>query len=301
MRGSYFHRAHAGHELKSRAHTTILIANRFSNEDGDASYEVDLPDGGLAILIGNVIEQGPNTQNSGIVTFAEEHQSNPMQALYLVNNTIVNDLGHGTFVRAAGSPTAFVSVNNLFVGNGTQYNGTPSDDRGNIASTDGAGLFVDRAGYDYHLADGASAIDAGMDPGTGGGMSLTPMLQYVHPTGSEGRSIVGSAIDVGAYEHGNVPPAGDGGTTDADGGVARSDGGTTSHSDGGTTSHSDGGTASHSDGGNGGDASTSNPGVDGGTGSTSGGCGCRVSSGGSSQAPLWLGLALALVVWRRRR
>lgn len=280
VRGSWFHRAHIGHEFKSRAHTTILIANRFSNEDGDASYEVDLPNGGLAILIGNVIEQGPGQQNPAIVSFAEEGASNPMQAIYLVNNTIVNDADRGTFVRVAGSPT-FVSVNNLFVGPGTQYGGaSPGDDRANIVSADGAGLFIDRAGYDYRLADSASAIDGGAEPGEGGGMSLAPTSQYLHPASSEERVMIGAAYDVGAFEHGNAPPM-DGGTS--------ADAGTTQELDAG--SQADAGHTVEHDGGIGADA---------GGASMSGGCGCRVSRGGSESAPFVV-LALGWIALRRRQ
>lgn len=34
-------------------------------------------------------------------------------------------------------------------------------------------------------------------------ISLTPAYDYVHPTCGETRSIVGPAIDIGAYEFGN--------------------------------------------------------------------------------------------------
>lgn len=273
VRGSWFHRAHVGHELKSRAYATTLIANRFTNEDGDASYEIDMPNGGLAILIGNLIEQGPNQQNPTLVTFAEEGASNPTQAIYLVNNTLVNDDDNGTFVRVAGAPSAFVSVNNLFIGNGTVYSGAaPTDDRGNITD-DGTGTFVaDRAGFDYHLASGSSAIDAGVDPGMAGEVPLAPMLQYAHPASTEARGVVGGAIDVGAYEHGNAPLDGgvseDAGSRDLDAGVNHAA-----------------------------DASTN---ADAGTASMAGGCGCRAASGGSMPS-LALVLALAFSVIRRRR
>jgi hypothetical protein len=41
------------------------------------------------------------------------------------------------------------------------------------------------------------ARDAGSDPGTVNGYSLTPKFQYVHPTCFETRKMTGAAIDVG--------------------------------------------------------------------------------------------------------
>ena len=41
-------------------------------------------------------------------------------------------------------------------------------------------------------------------PGTANGFSLVPIYDYVHPTCGETRSIVGPAIDIGAYEFGNA-------------------------------------------------------------------------------------------------
>lgn len=209
VRGSFFHHAKIGHELKSRAYTTSLYANRFSNDtDGTASYEVELPDGGLAIIVGNVIQQAGTTDNATLLSYGTESTSNPMQAVYIVNNTFVNErAAGGTFVRLMGTPTA-VLRNNLFVGNGTVLTGAATQE-GNL-QTDAPG-FVDRAGFDYRLTEASPAIDVGVAPGSAGPTSLVPLLHYVFPYGTAPRSQVGASLDIGAFEFGDAPEPGDGG------------------------------------------------------------------------------------------
>jgi hypothetical protein len=47
--GSYFHHAAIGHLLKSRAAINYVTYNRLTDEvDGTASYELELPNGGIA-------------------------------------------------------------------------------------------------------------------------------------------------------------------------------------------------------------------------------------------------------------
>jgi hypothetical protein len=187
-----------GHEVKSRADVNYIEYNRIMDEgSGTASYSIDLPNGGLCYIIGNVIQQGPLSQNSGIVSFAAEGASNPRQELYVVNNTIVNDLGRGRFITVAGTPTASMLVNNIFWGGGTVLTG-PGTLTSNLSTIDP--LLVDSAGYDYHLASGSPAIDAGSDPGIGAGYALTPTLQYRDPADGVLRLVAGTAIDIGAYE-----------------------------------------------------------------------------------------------------
>ncbi len=205
LRYSYSHQAKIGHLVKSRAQTNYILYNRLTDETGTASYEIDLPSGGRSYIIGNLIQQSPNTDNDTIISYAEERASNPVQELYVVNNTVVNDYSNGTFVRVSGSPTASRLVNNLFIGPGTVLHGQGTQTT-NLA-THKAHL-VNQAGYDYHLSAGAPAINAGTTPGTAAGYDLTPRYEYIHPMlEAKTRSVVGSAIDIGAYEYGNVGQA----------------------------------------------------------------------------------------------
>ena len=142
-------------------------------------------------------------------------------------------------------------------------------DEGNIATTTPS--FADRAGYDYHLLEASPAIDAGVDPGTGGGMSLAPAIQYRHPAGSEPRVVVGDAIDVGAYEHGSAPVPG------SDAGVPEP--GTDASPERGADAGADGGTTRADDDG----------------------CGCRATTGRGALGSLALALLLLAAAGRGRR
>ena len=194
----YSHHARVGHLVKSRALENHILYNRIMDEaDGTSSYSIDLPNGGLSVVIGNLVQQGPLTENSTLITYAEEGASNPAQALWLVNNTLVNDRpAGGTFIRVAGTP-AGAAINNLFVGAGT----TPS---GALAASHNltlpGGALVNQAGYDYHLTVSSPAINAGIDPGAANGQSLAPVWEYVHPLSRAARAVHG-IMDVGAYEY----------------------------------------------------------------------------------------------------
>jgi len=202
LRYSYSHQAKIGHLVKSRAQTNYILYNRLTDETGTASYEINLPNGGRSYIIGNLIQQSPNTNNDTIISYADEGASNPLQELYVVNNTLVNDYPNGTFVRVSGSPSSSRLVNNLFIGPGTVLRGQGTQTTNLV--TRNAHL-VNQAGYDYHLSTGSHAINAGTPPGTAAGYDLTPLYEYVHPMlRAKTRSIIGSAIDIGAYEYGNV-------------------------------------------------------------------------------------------------
>ncbi len=213
FRWNYSHHAVVGHLLKTRALVSDIRYNRFSDEaDGTASYEINVPNAGTTMIVGNVIEQGPMAMNSAIIDYGSEPTGfNATSDLYVVNNTIVNDrAAGGTFVQiAAIVTTPAVLTNNIFVGGGTV---TTQASAVQTASYTGASpMFVAPASYDYHLLAGSPCVDAGQDPGmTAGGVSLAPALEYVHPAMVEGRTSVG-AIDIGAYELGGATPLVDGG------------------------------------------------------------------------------------------
>ena len=188
--------ARIGHLVKSRAATNKILYNSLMDgPDGTASYEVDLPNGGRSYLIGNVIVQGSKTANPTIINYAEEGASNPHQELYVVNNTIVNNRGSGTFVAIAGQPTDARLVNNIFAGGGTVLSGQATA-AANLASNDPG--FVNQAEGDYHLAPGSRAINAGTNPGTGDNVSLTPRYEYQRLNGAPRPQ--NDALDIGAYE-----------------------------------------------------------------------------------------------------
>jgi hypothetical protein len=209
FRYNYSHHARQGQLLKSRAATNHILYNRLTNEDGIGSYEIDLPYGGRSYVIGNVIHQGPATNQQGaIIAYRLEgaHPSAPSSQLYVVNNTVVNERAAGaTFVRIApGVTTPAVIKNNIFFGPGvvtTQADAILANNLTGAADP----MFVNRAAYDYRLQAISPAIDRGVNPGADGGVTLSPAFEYVHPVSGSARTAVGMP-DIGAYEYSAAPP-----------------------------------------------------------------------------------------------
>jgi hypothetical protein len=202
VRGSYLHHARVGHDIKSRAARTYVLYNRIMDEaEGAGSYAIDLPEGGVGYVIGNAIQQGPRTENPILVAYASERIRHPVNELYIVNNTLVNDGPYDAVfiaLRARAAPARI--VNNLFVGSGTLLEGAAHLEKNLHLEAPG---LADRHGFDYRLHRGSPAIDAGIDPGTANGVSLTPVAEYADRTQRE-RRVVGP-IDVGAYEFRAAP------------------------------------------------------------------------------------------------
>jgi hypothetical protein len=93
IESSYFHDAHIGHEIKSRAaQTTINDTRVVDGPTGTASYSIDLPNGGQALISNSQIEQGPNSQNAAMISFGEEGNLAPGTALAVQSTLLENDL-----------------------------------------------------------------------------------------------------------------------------------------------------------------------------------------------------------------
>jgi hypothetical protein len=213
IRHSWTHNTLEGHNIKTRAKANYILYNRISDENGTASYEITVPNGGTTYVIGNVIQQGPNSQNSTIIDYASEGNSNPDKHLYVVNNTIVNErlAGPNYFVRNASwnSGAVILVQNNIF-----QYQpgdilvtGGGTITQANNWATLNASL-RDAANLNYRLTPGSiGAIDAGTAVPAGlNDYVMTPISQYVHPYTTMPRPDDG-AIDIGAYEYApNQPP-----------------------------------------------------------------------------------------------
>jgi hypothetical protein len=203
LTGCYTHHAKIGHTVKSRAKKNYILYNRIMGEaEGTESYEIDLPNGGLSYIIGNLIQQGPDTDNGDIIEYGEEGLKGAVNQLYVSHNTLVNGRGSGTYVNIAGGTTAAKVVNNLFVGAGTLLRGK-ADTAGNLVTDKPA--FVDQSHYDYRLTAQSPAIDKGAAPGSAEGFSLAAVRQYIHPLKTEERAAV-QAPDIGAYELGAGSP-----------------------------------------------------------------------------------------------
>ena len=103
---SYIHDAVVGHEVKSRAANNTITGNRIFDNNGSASYSIDLPNGGNATISGNTLAQWPDYQFPFIVAYGEEGASNPGTSFAITGNTVVNDDPSGRFLLdSATQPT----------------------------------------------------------------------------------------------------------------------------------------------------------------------------------------------------
>lgn len=117
--GSYFHHGHIGHLLKSRAAVSHIVNNRLiDGADGTASYELEFPNGGMAYVVGNTIAQSTGTENPILISFGAEGYKWPRNELYLANNTLVNPLPEGVFLKVATGADAVHAIGNTLAGYG---------------------------------------------------------------------------------------------------------------------------------------------------------------------------------------
>jgi hypothetical protein len=115
LTNSYIHDTNIGHEVKSRAQNNVITNNRIFDNDASASYSVDLPNGGTATITGNVIQQGPNSQNPAILAYGEEGIPAGYQTgATVAGNTIVNDQGSGYLLLNPGGYPVSLSGNTVF-------------------------------------------------------------------------------------------------------------------------------------------------------------------------------------------
>ena len=188
VRGSYFHHGKVGHLLKSRAAFNRIEYNRLTDEPGgSASYELEFPDGGVAVVIGNLIAQSASTRNPHLIAFGAEGLRGPRHELYLVNNTLVDHLpGGGVFLRTAPGIQVLKAVNNLMVGNKAPL---AAQQDGLVFNNYSVGLdeFVQADAGDYRLRPRSALRGRAQDPGftasgpSGERVDLTSRHEYVHP------------------------------------------------------------------------------------------------------------------------
>ena len=205
IRFSYSHHAHVGHEVKTRALTNYILYNRIADEaDGDSSYDIDVPQGGLTYIIGNVIQHSVHAENSAMVSYSAEDQHNPVQELYVVNNTFVSELGQRSVaVNLYDNRLAVAKMmNNLVVGvsPGNLVGIAPAKMSlaNNVLAT--APAFYDVSRREYHLTASSPAIHAGMDPGRAHEFLLAPTYEFAYPAMAAPRPRAAS-LDAGAYQY----------------------------------------------------------------------------------------------------
>lgn len=179
VEGCWFARSRVGHLLKSRARVNTVQYCRLTGEDGTSSYELEFPNGGKAIVLGNLVQQGPASENHTIISYGAEGYRWPENTLGVAFNTIVNDRAAGSVrVRVAAGAERVVLNNNLWVGAGTLGIDAPLVTRGNheAARKD----FADADNFDYRLRASSRLVGQAGFRGASDSNAIVPLREYVH-------------------------------------------------------------------------------------------------------------------------
>lgn len=209
---NYSHGTLVGHECKSRAHANYIAYNRITNENGTGSRNLDLPNGGSSIVIGNIFHKGANAENGNFIGYGLEGMSDTVDnSLYLSHNTFVSERSAATLVRMDTNTAAYRLVNNVIAGPIVLMVGGPRGQQvnANYIGTIDSAKFQDRATYNYRPLVDSPIRGLAQDPGSAqyyvAGVPqerpLAALLHYIHPC--EDRLRLGTK-DAGAYEYENV-------------------------------------------------------------------------------------------------
>jgi len=197
--GSHFHHALVGHLLKSRAAVSDIRYNRLADGPGGrASYELEFANGGIAYVVGNIIEQSERTENPHLISYATEGYRWPVNAIYLVHNTLVDRKPNGgVLLRVRPGDAKVTAINNLLIGRGSLEVAGPGDFRSNVNAD--LAVFEPNAQEEYrprsniHSAGKVVTVQTSAE-----GIELQPHSEYRHPTGT--RSLGGRALSPGALQ-----------------------------------------------------------------------------------------------------
>lgn len=200
--GSRFEQGFLGHLIKSRARESHVRYNRLvDGKGGRASYELEFPNGGLAFVIGNLIGQAATTDNLLMVSYGAEGPRWPENALYLVHNTLVNDLPGGKPMKfwqdRFAERTEVWVINNLIVGQGGFDLPAQGRIEGNhvVARVE----MLEDAGVPARLPIRSGLRGAVRLPGSVGGIALQPLAEFNAPVGSRPITL-GSRLAPGAFQ-----------------------------------------------------------------------------------------------------
>jgi hypothetical protein len=198
MRDSYIHRGSIGHLVKSRARENYLANNWIADErTGRSSYELEFPNGGIAYVIGNIIEQSAETQNSQIISFGAEGYRWPRNEFFLVNNTLVDDLPRGgDFLRVYPGADRVLVYNNLLLGNASLKQEPLWESAANFVARPSD--VVSAATGDFRLRASSPLARKAVEPGAANGVSMRPERENDHPMRS--RPVPAGDLSPGALQ-----------------------------------------------------------------------------------------------------
>jgi hypothetical protein len=184
LTGSRFGQGWRGHLVKTRALHNRILYNRLDDGlTGEASYELEFPNGGDNLVVGNLIVQSPLSQNPAILSMGAEAHDGMTGSLVLAHNTFVNHGGgEGRFVhlwadRLRGD-TPVRMADNLFVGPGELDLPAAADGGGNHRIT--VQSLRDAQGGDYRLVPDSPLIGSAVPLP----VQETPRAEFTLPTGT---------------------------------------------------------------------------------------------------------------------
>lgn len=125
LSNSHLSQGRHAHLVKSRARENLIRHNQLvDGVGGSAAYELEFPNGGVAEVVGNTIEQSADTTNSVLLAFgAEGERDARVHRLHVEGNTFINRARlPAVFVRVhesrLKSPVSKSILNNTFEGLG---------------------------------------------------------------------------------------------------------------------------------------------------------------------------------------
>ena len=116
VRSSYFHEAKIGHQLKTRARENVIEYSYFMDGPaGTSSYLLNFDNGGRAVVRGNLLQKGPQADNSTLITHYSNIWGVDYNSLTLEHNTLVSTYPGGRFIDV-NTGAAVTLTANVFAG-----------------------------------------------------------------------------------------------------------------------------------------------------------------------------------------
>lgn len=211
VEGSRFHGGYQGHLLKSRARYNRIRYNLLvDGPGGQASYELEFPEAGVAEVVGNVIGQGAGSANPVLIAYGAEGARWPENSLALAHNTLINEgwrpaLFARMWPERLPAGTRVVTRNNLTVGLGLLTLVLPGSHQGDYALPPGV---LDPARLDLTLAEDSLLRGRVVAPLEA---ELRPMAEFRFPVGRSPLAAPARWVP-GAFQRAETvlsPPAGE--------------------------------------------------------------------------------------------
>ena len=118
---SLFIKQKTGHHIKSRSNYTEVTGSEISDGmDGNASYAIDISNGGSVLIENNIIQKGPLSDNTTTaICIACEGGRNESKSIVVKNNKFINDTSRSVVFLRNLTSTKETLENNTFKGGKT--------------------------------------------------------------------------------------------------------------------------------------------------------------------------------------